>query len=178
MGKLDIYKIDLKGMTADFLNLDFQIDKGFFETVDAPDVREGNLHCALEVKRVSSGYFLCFHINGIVTVTCDRCLDEMELPVDTTDSLKVKLGPEASDEGDEWVVVAEDEGIIDVAWHIYEFSALSLPMQHMHEEGECNEMMLTELGKHCVDVTEDDETEDEPETDPRWNELKKILDNN
>ena len=178
MGKLDRYKIDLKGMTADSLKLDFQIDKEFFEAIDAPDIREGNLYCTLEVKCVSSGYSLHFYIKGTVTVVCDRCLDEMELPIDTTGSLNVKLGPEASDEGDEWVVVTEDEGIIDVAWHIYEFIALSLPMQHMHEEGECNETMLAELGKHYVDVTEEDETENTSETDPRWNELKKILDNN
>jgi len=60
-------------------------------------------------------------------------------------------------------------------------------MKHVHAPGKCNKDMVSKLSKH-LRVSGDDEDDDdfleedssnEPQTiDPRWNELKKILDNN
>ena len=109
-----------------------------------------------------------------------------EQPIETEDRLKVKLGSEYS-EVDDMVIVPEEEGYINVAWFIYEFIALSIPMKHVHAPGKCNKDMVNKLSKHLRvsgDEEEDDddflvEPTDEPqEIDPRWNELKKILDNN
>ena len=132
-----------------------------------------------------------FHIEGFVVVPCDRCLDDMELPVETDDTLKVKLGLEFSDE-DDMVIVPEEDGYINVAWFMYEFIALSIPMKHVHAPGKCNKGMMGALNKHLRtsadeedemdDFLNEEEMTDEPsearEIDPRWNELKKILDNN
>lgn len=173
MGKLDRYKIDLKNLLQDHLSLEYKIEDDFFTALESQDVRGGNLVCQVDIKRSSGNYILCFHSKGSVKVICDRCLDEMELSVDATNHLTVKFGPEAFDEGDEVITVSEEEGILDAAWSIYEFIVLSLPIQHVHEEGECNETMMTELYRHAVS-----EEEKEEETDPRWNELKKIMNNN
>ena len=102
--------------------------------------------------------------------------------------MKVKLGDEYT-EIDDIVVVPEEDGYINVAWFIYEFIALSIPMKHVHAPGKCNKSMESKLNRHLrVSVDEEDElsetsfetdADDEPrEIDPRWNELKKILDNN
>ncbi len=120
------------------------------------------------------------------TLMCDRCLDDMEQPVESTDRLKLKLGEEYA-EIDDLVIVPEEEGYINVAWFIYEFIALSIPMKHVHAPGKCNKDMVSKLSKHLRvsgDEEEDDfegsdELEEQPQPiDPRWNELKKILDNN
>ena len=59
-------------------------------------------------------------------------------------------------------------------------------MKHVHAPGKCNKDMVSKLSKH-LRVSGDDEEEfegmedivDGPrEIDPRWNELRKILDNN
>ncbi len=176
MEKLDKYKIDLKSMLADRQNLDYQIGDAFFATLQAQDIQHGNLLCSLDIKRNSGGFLLQFHTQGEVSVACDRCLEDMQLPIDTTNTLTVKFGPETSDEGDDLIVVSENEGILDISWYMYEFIALSLPMQHAHEEGECNEAMLQELDKHVVSEMEPTEGSSDEETDPRWNELKKIID--
>ena len=139
----------------------------------------------LKVRKTSGIYQLDFHTEGHVIVICDRCLDEMELQIETDDRLKVKLGTEYS-EIDDLVVIPEEEGYINVAWFIYDFIALSIPMKHVHAPGKCNKDMVSKLSKH-LRVSGDDEEEfedmedivDEPrEIDPRWNELRKILDNN
>ena len=63
----------------------------------------------------------------------------MEQAVKSTDSLVVKFGAEYAEEADNLVIVPEDEGFINVAWFMYEFVALAIPMKHVHAPGECNE---------------------------------------
>ena len=174
-------------MLTDTAEYQYQLDNEFFLDLDAPEVQKGQVNVTLKVRKTSGVYQLDFHTEGEVVVICDRCLDEMEQPIETTDRLKVKLGAEYSEE-DDMVIVPEEEGYINVAWFIYEFIALSIPMKHVHAPGKCNKDMVTKLSKHLrvsgdeEDDSDDDflmESADEPqEIDPRWNELKKILDNN
>ena len=174
-------------MLTDTAEYQYQLDNAFFLDLDAPEVQKGQVNVTLKVRKTSGVYQLDFQTEGEVVVICDRCLDEMEQPIETTDRLKVKLGAEYSEE-DDMVIVPEEEGYINVAWFIYEFIALSIPMKHVHAPGKCNKDMVTKLSKHLrvsgdeEDDSDDDflmESADEPqEIDPRWNELKKILDNN
>ena len=173
-------------MLTDTAEYQYQLDNEFFLDLDAPEVQKGQVNVTLKIRKTSGVYQLDFQTEGKVIVICDRCLDEMEQPIETEDRLKVKLGSEYS-EVDDMVIVPEEEGYINVAWFIYEFIALSIPMKHVHAPGKCNKDMVSKLSKH-LRVSGDDEDDDdfleedssnEPQTiDPRWNELKKILDNN
>lgn len=179
-------------MQADTCIYEFLLDNLFFTHIDGPEVQKGKVNVVLNVKRTAKAFELDFKTDGIVLVPCDRCLDEMELPVSSTDTLLVKFGNGYAEEKDNMVVVPEEEGEINVAWFIYEFIALCIPMKHVHAPGKCNKSMMGKLNKH-LRTTPDDESEDafdssveedievveeEQATDPRWNELKKILDNN
>ena len=88
-------------------------------------------------------------------------------------------------------IVPEEDGYINIAWFLYEFIALNIPMKHVHAPGKCNKGMVGKLSKHlrisaddeddddiAVELPEGDISEGPQEIDPRWNELKKILDNN
>lgn len=100
-----------------------------------------------------------FQIEGVVVVPCDRCLDDMEIPIDTHNRLVVKFGKEYAEESDEVVVIPEEEGAINLAWFLYEFIALAVPMKHVHAPGKCNKAMSSKLKKHTArssDETEDD----------------------
>ena len=173
-------------MLTDTAEYQYQLDNDFFLDLDAPEVQKGQVNVTLKVRKTSGIYQLDFHTEGKVIVICDRCLDEMEQPIETDDRLKVKLGVDYS-EIDDMVVVSEEDGYINVAWFIYEFIALSIPMKHVHAPGKCNKDMVSKLSKHLrVSGDEEDDDDfweedlsDEPQTiDPRWNELKKILGNN
>ena len=189
MGKFDKYKIDLKGMQTDSCRYEFQLDNQFFANIDGPEVQKGKVNIVLSVKRTSQAFELNFQTDGIVLVPCDRCLDDMEQPVTSADKLIVKFGTEYAEEGDNLIIIPEVEGVINVAWFMYEFVALAIPMKHVHAPGKCNKEMSRKLGKHLRTTSDDeefmeaeeesgsDETVDTP-IDPRWNELKKILDNN
>jgi uncharacterized metal-binding protein YceD (DUF177 family) len=192
------YNVELKSMKTDVMERVFMLNDKFFTDLDAPEVQKGNLTVDLQVRRTSGLYVLNFHTHGTILIPCDRCLDDMELPIDTTDELRVKMGDHYDDEN-EIIEIDENEGFLNVAWFIYEFIALNIPMTHVHEPGACNEAMVEELNKHlCVSVLDEDDEDswldadddsdddvtdsaddDAPrEIDPRWNALKKILDNN
>ena len=192
VGKLEKYKIDLKGMRTDTCQYEFLLDNQFFADVDGSEVQKGKVHVALAVKRTSRAYELNFQTSGVVWVPCDRCLDDMEQPITSVDKLIVKFGEEYAEEDDNLVVIPETEGVINVTWFMYEFIALAIPMKHVHAPGKCNKEMKGKLNKHLCSTPDDEvgfsdivsdtdmvleEGKDAP-IDPRWNELKKILDNN
>ena len=179
-------------MKADSVKYEFTLDNQFFVDLDGPEVQKGKLTVELNVKKTSGVFLLEFQTEGFVIVPCDRCLDDMELPISSSDKLMVKFGHEYAEEGDNLIVIPEEEGEINVAWFMYEFIALSIPMKHVHAPGKCNKAMTSKLSKHLktnanedsdevFDTGGDDiviEEEVEEQIDPRWNELKKILDNN
>ena len=185
MGKFDAYKIDLKGMQADFSNFEFILDNLFFAHIDAPEVQKGKVRVALTVKRMAHAFEFTFQTDGVVWIPCDRCLDDMEQLITSHDKLFVKFGSDYSEEGDNLIVIPEAEGIINIAWLMYEFVALAIPLKHVHNPGKCNKDMNQKLGK-LLRTTDEDESDimmDETMSldedvnitpiDSRWNELKK-----
>ena len=194
MGKFDIYKIDLKGMRDDLAEYEYVLDSDYFTYIGEQELQEGKVVVELTVKRGLDVFELDFQISGVVSVPCDRCLENMDLPISSNERLIVKFGRTYSEEADNLIVIPEEEGVINVAWLMYEFIVLAVPMRHVHAPGECNKDMAAKLSRHLrIDAAEEELEEDEflneedsesgsevkaAEIDPRWNELRKILDNN
>ena len=189
MGKFDSYKIDLRSMKGVNASYDLSVDNEFFAHIDGPEVQKGKVLVTLNVHRSVDVYEMDFVLEGTIKVSCDRCLDEMDLDIHTKGNLQVKLGADYGEQGDV-VIIPEAEGIINVAWYIYEFIALAIPMKHVHAPGKCNKEMSGKLSKHLLRSADDEEFEgsevitfgdetDEAETpvDPRWEGLKKIINN-
>ncbi|MDL2265973.1 DUF177 domain-containing protein [Parabacteroides sp. OttesenSCG-928-G07] len=191
MGKFDLYKIDLKNLASGTHNYDFFLENKFFMDIDGDEVQKGKVKVSLMLKRMSQMFEMDFQLQGFVMVPCDRCLDDVEIPIDTQNRLVVKFGKEYAEESDEVVVIPEDESSINLAWFLYEFVALAVPMKHIHPPGKCNKTMSSKLKKHSAGSSDsDDEYGDDTSSDdfnvddntsgdidPRWDTLKGIIDN-
>lgn len=173
MSSLEPFKIDLKGLKEGVNTFDFDLDDAYFEALDAAAVRHGRLHTTLTVRRTADFFDLDFHTEGSVTVSCDLCLDDMEQAVEADNHLVAKFGDDYS-EDDDLVTVRDDEGILDVAWFIYEFIALSIPLRHVHAPGKCNPAMMKVLEEHSA-ARSGDEDGEQP-MDSRWAALLKLKD--
>ncbi|MBP3510860.1 MAG: DUF177 domain-containing protein [Prevotella sp.] len=172
MCSLQPFKIDLKGLKDGETRLTFSLDNGYFEAIDAPEVRKGCVGVELLIKKTADRYFeLDFRLEGEVMVQCDRCLDDMPQEIAAESSLAVKFGDEYS-EDDDLVTVPEDDGVLDVAWFIYEFIALNIPIKHVHAPGKCNRAMIQALEEHSAARSSDGV--DDKHIDPRWSGLLKI----
>ena len=151
--------------------MEFDLDDTYFEALDDAEVKKGSLHVSVSIRRATGFFELLFHTAGTVIIPCDRCLDDMDLPVETENRLVVKLGSEYSEE-DDVIVVSENEGILDMSWLIYEFVALVIPIRHVHAPGKCNIAMTKTLEELSADRSSDEEYSHE--TDPRKKKKKKL----
>lgn len=163
--------IDLKSLTEGNHEFSFDIDDSFFQNLSDAEIRQGNVEAKAAIhKTTDSNFTLELTIKGNVTVTCDLCLDDMQQPVSSTSSFIVNLGQEASSD-DEVITVDENEGILSLAWLIYEAIVLAIPIKHVHAPGKCNDAMTKKLEELSATRSGD---EDAADTDPRWAMLEQL----
>jgi uncharacterized metal-binding protein YceD (DUF177 family) len=96
-------------------------------------------------------------------------------PVVCENRILVKFGKNIEDSDPDIITLPVDEHELDLKQHIYEFILLDLPIKRVHPDDNdgnstCDPVMLKKLEELIV--------EDEIENDPRWDELKKLIDNN
>ena len=172
MGRFDKYNVDLKGIRVASLELEFDLDNAFFADIDGEEFQKGAVKAKVAVSKNRDIFDFSFSLTGTVIVPCDRCLDDLAIDVDTENTLRVKLGESYADEGD-IVIVPESEGDLNIAWYLYEFIVLALPMKRVHAPGKCNHEMTGKLKKHSADADADSDGE-EMQIDPRWAGLKDL----
>ena len=173
MCSLEQFKIDLKSLTGEESNLAYDLDDSFFSALDGSELEHGTLHVSVSIRKATGFFELSFHTEGTLTVTCDRCLDDMEQPIMADNRLIVKLGADYSEE-DDVITLPEDEGILDTAWLIYEFIVLAIPVKHVHAPGKCNPAMSKVLEELSADRSSDEASS--LTVDPRWSALLKLKD--
>ena len=152
-------------------NFEWELDKSFFDALDQTEVESGALHVSLSIRKASGFFELLFHTVGSIDITCDRCLDLMEQPIETDNRLVAKLGSNNS-EDDDTVTVDENEGMLDLSWFIYEFIMLAIPIKHVHAPGKCNSAMTQKLEELSGAVRSGEEEAEA--IDPRWEALLKL----
>ena len=192
MSKFELYNISLKDIISETRVFEFDLDEAFFKKIDSPEVQKGLVKAKVIVQKKLTCYELQFFVDGTIYIPCNRCLDDMAQAIHHKENLQVKFGDTFSEE-DEVVIVPESDGGINIAWFLYEFIALNIPIKHIHPTGECNVNMVSKLKKHIarqkndddddeVNSLDDDDDDDllpnDTHTDPRCDALQSLTDNN
>ena len=143
--------IPLNGLTAGENTFSWQADKEFFESFENTEVLDAHLDTDVRVEKSGRYIGVDCDVRGEITVECDRCLDELEMPVDVEIMLSVKYGDEESSdephEGEREVIfIPETDAEMDLSQIIYDYVCLSLPMQRVHEPGDCNPEVMQRYG--------------------------------
>jgi uncharacterized metal-binding protein YceD (DUF177 family) len=191
MGKFSQFKLPLKSLPKGEHTYEYHLDKDFFKNMESADVRDADVKVDLKVTYNNDIYSLAFSLKGVLTVPCDRCLDDMQLDIDTTYSIKVKYGDDYRD-SDDMMEIPESDDTLNVAYMIFDTASLAIPIKHVHPAGKCNRAMSSLLKKHKAHVPGDEDAELEDElideidnlndstdspdnnTDPRWDKLKEL----
>ena len=87
-----------------------------------PDILDADLEVEVTIHNHGVTVDVECDINGSVTVPCDRCLEDLEIPVET--GFEESYVPE----GDE----------LDLSQDVYDYVCIALPLQKVHPEGQCN----------------------------------------
>ena len=151
--------IPLNGLTAGENVFSWQIGREFFESFENAEILDAQLDVEVRVEKSGRYIGVDCEISGTVTVECDRCLDELDIPVDADVRLSVKYGEESPSEefqntDREILFVPEDCAELDMSQIIYDYVCISLPMQRTHDEGECNPSVMKYYGSRNEDGTE------------------------
>ena len=166
------YNIAFKGLAEGKHEFEYLIDKKFFNYFAGGIADNGKVNVKVTLEKQSSLMMLRFHVNGIVEIQCDRCLDLFDQAITSENKIFVKYGEENFDEGDDVLWVGQSDNVLNVAKLIYDFIILSIPIKHVHpDEEDCNPEMISKLSGMNTP------TDQPEETDSRWDELKKLLDN-
>ncbi len=169
------YTILLSGLKEGHHTVDFEIDNKFFEQFEESEVKEGSLIANIAMDKRSTHLDMQIKVSGSVRVSCDRCLEMFSQPVNSENRLLVKFGKTIEDTDPDILSVSFDEYELDLKQQIYEFIMLALPIKRVHPadkngKSTCDPVMLKKLDELVID--------EEKENDPRWDELKKLMNDN
>lgn len=172
MNKLEPYRIDLLATKGEPVERQFVANEDFFKQLDG-EIERGEVRVTLRVAPVAEAYRVSITFEGHVEVPCDRCLEPMSIPVKGEAQINVRLGATSEDDG-EVIQVAENDGVLDLSWQVYEQIALQIPIRHVHPDGECPESIDRLLSA----MQKGEQQGQEPTNDPRWDALRKLVQTN
>jgi len=167
-----LLNIPISGLKAGHNSFEFKINRAFFEQFEESEVKEGELTAVAEADKGASHIDLSIRIRGTVSISCDKCLRMFPQPVDCVNRLLIKFGKTHGEDDAEMIILPADEHDLDLKQFIYEYIMLSLPIRRMHPDDSygnstCDKEMLEKLKEHSVHGVD--------ETDPRWDGLKKLM---
>lgn len=168
MTYLKQFKIPFAGLKSGKHRYHFTIDKEFLSYYNIQEIEDISAGLDFSLDKQTAMLTLNFELEGKIKALCDRCGDELQLPIYSNQELFIKFGPEAREESEKIIIIPAGETEIDISQFIYEFITFAIPLKKLHPEGKCNKDTLKKL-KEIKAEAEKKET-----IDPRWQELMKL----
>jgi uncharacterized metal-binding protein YceD (DUF177 family) len=142
------YTIAHKGLKEGAHAFEWRVGDEFWRAHPEGGIIGGEVNVAATLEKSATGVMrLAVEIRGAVTVPCDRCLEDCELPVRYKGRLTVKVSEEEHPFEGDILWINPGDATIDLEQYIYESVVLSLPLQRVHPEDVhgrplCNPAML------------------------------------
>lgn len=191
------FLIQFSGLKVGEHQFEYHIENDFFDLFNYNEFNSTNIKVELKLVKKATIMELFFTHNGTVNVPCDVTNEDFDLPIEGKLNVIVKFGEEFNNENEELLILPHGEFQLNVAQYIYEMIALSVPYKRVHpniaadyemeDEDEWDDLDFLDdddlelINQEDVTDTElknketDEDSSDNKETDPRWDELKKLL---
>lgn len=179
MKKLAAFTIPFVGLKPGIHEFEFEIDTAFFEHFEYEDFNSADVKIKLLLEKKSTIMELNFKASGVVNVNCDLTNEPFDQPIKAELKLVVKFGDAFNDDNEELLILPHSEYQLNVAQFIYELIVLSVPLKKVHpgvKDGTLQSEVLKKLEELSPKAAKDSkENVNEESIDPRWNKLKKLL---
>ncbi|WP_278352546.1 YceD family protein [Chryseobacterium gleum] len=176
MDKLRNYDVSFSGLKNGRHEFKFEIDKTFFQLFDT-EQEFTNPRIEVNVSLDKHTTFLEFEIKikGLVELVCDITNENFDYPIENEIKILVNFGEEYDDSNEDVITIPTGEHAFNVAHLIYENVMLSIPMKKISPNVSDEDLkILDQFRPKDIEIAE----EEEHESDPRWDALKKLRDNN
>jgi len=157
---------------------EYQINKKFFEDFGYDEFESCDIKVNLVLEKKSTMLELQFKHKGTIYVPCDLTNEMFDLPIKGKIKLIVQFGEAFNNDNEELLILPHGEHQVDISQYIYEMIALSIPLKRIHpgvKDGTLKTDILDKLDELKVNAKEQKADAKEEETDPRWDQLKKLL---
>ena len=175
MKQLKEFDIPFVGLKVGKHQFDYQIDNAFFEAFNFDEFASSKVEVKVDLEKKSNMLELDIAGNGVVNVPCDLTDEPFDQPVSGKLRLVVKFGEEYNDENEELLVIPHGEHQINIAQYIYEMIVLAVPAKRVHPgvaDGTLSSDILNKLEEF---QPKEENKNNDGDTDPRWDTLKKLL---
>lgn len=169
------FQIPFTGLKIGSHRFDYEIDNTFFESFGYQEFNSVKISINATLTKTSTMMELDLESDGFVNVDCDVTGEPFDLDIEGDLHIVIKFGEEYDDLDDEILIIPHGENQVNVAQYIYEMSVLSVPQKRVHpgiEDGSLESEVLDKLQELEPKEEKEDKKKD---TDPRWDELKKLL---
>ena len=112
--------IDLKSGVS---RHEWHADGRFFEDFGNSEILGADILVSAKVSYHGVTADVECEIRGSVTVACDRCLEDLEIPVEA--SFEESYAPEGAE--------------LDLGQDVYDYVCTALPLKRVHPDGGCNQ---------------------------------------
>lgn len=175
--ELKQYSIPLAGLKQGISEYSFVAGNEFFDSFESSEIKKGNVDIHLTLHKNPGSLSLDLSISGNVEVSCDRCLGLYDEYIEHEVTLYAQFESRLDYEEDDIFVLPHGTDELNITQIIYDYILLSLPIRRVHpdnEKGEslCDKEMIEKLNELKI------RDESETEIDPRWSDLKKLLNKN
>ncbi len=170
------FKVHISGLAHGKYEYEFSVNGSLFREFGNQQIIDSNVLVRCTLEKGSGWMNVSLNGEGSVTVECNRCLEEMAVPISFEESLAVRFAKfgEDTEEAEEFLIVDPSETEIDLKQFIYDCICVSIPLTTVHPKGKCNTEMLQRLKNLQAD--EDTGQEDKDVYSP-FSGLKDLLKN-
>jgi|SRR5690554_639840 len=183
------FLIQFSGLKTGEHRFEYHIENDFFDLFNYDEFNNANITIEAILLKKDTMMELFLSHKGTVNVPCDVTNENFDLPVNGSLKIIVKFGEEFNNDNEDLLILPHKEFQFSVAQFIYEMIALSVPYKRVHpsiaQDYQTEEDDLDFLDDEDLEMINEDnfigneETDEHSstnkETDPRWDELKKLL---
>lgn len=127
MDSLREFIIPLRSLYNGEHSFRWNLNEGFFKNFEASPLDNGNFVVEAILDKEDDISTIQLKIKGSYHTTCDRCLAEIDIPIEREHLLYVKTGTGISEDPD-LVLIAPDATELKMADILYDYVCLSLPL--------------------------------------------------
>jgi len=160
------YVIQFAGLKDGEHEFEFQLGPEFIRSFNNDEVLDAKITAHLTLNKKPDMLEVQLRVDGKLSVACDRCDKPLDIEIEGQQRQLFKVSEREEYDNEEVVIISANDYEIDVSEHLYECIILALPLRKVHKKKHCDPIALAAL--------EAVSTNNELESDPRWEALKAL----
>ncbi len=170
MDTLVEYIIPHKGLSDGMHSYRFEVNDTFFENFESSLIQKGFFVVDLQLEKTPTMLILNMHIDGTYQAVCDRCVADIQVPLQGSRSVMIKYADDAEDE-DEIIFISPLEHQVNLANIIHETIMLAKPIANLKD---CEAEDYKDCDEAILDKLDDDLQQEQAQGNSTWDALKNI----